>query len=314
MDKLTITTLIKNKAQELGFSFCGVARADFLEEEAPRLEQWLRRGHQGEMHYLENWFDKRLDPRKLLPGSKSVISVMHNYYTGRLPEDESAPRIARYAYGKDYHKVLRRKLQKLLDFIRDQVGDIQGRAFADSAPILERAWAVRAGLGWRGKNGMLIRRKQGSFYFLAELFVDLELEYDAPEIRDLCGRCRMCIDSCPTGAILEDRVLDAQRCISYLTIEYHGELQQEFEGKFQNRVFGCDICQEVCPHNRWSRPHGERRFLPHPELLKMTADDWRELDRETYDRLFAGRAVKRARFEGLRRTLDFLGLKSKKHG
>ncbi|MFH2054622.1 MAG: tRNA epoxyqueuosine(34) reductase QueG [bacterium] len=310
MDKLAITNLIKGKAQELGFSFCGVARADFLEEEAPRLEKWLRQGYQGEMRYLEEWFDKRLDPRKLLPGTRTVISLMHNYYTDKLPEDKAAPKIARYAYGKDYHRVVRKKLQTLLEFIRERVGDIQGRGFTDSAPILERAWATRAGLGWIGKNGMLIRRKAGSYFLLAELLVDCELDYDAPESRDLCGKCRLCIDACPTGAILEGRVLDARRCISYLTIEYHGGLPLEFTGKLENRVFGCDICQEVCPHNRWSRQHEEPTFEPHPELLRLTIEQWRELDQQTYERLFAGRAVKRATFAGLRRTLDFLGLRA----
>ena len=230
-----------------------------------------------------------------------------------MPADEQVPRISRYAYGRDYHRVLRKKLQSLLDYLREQVGDISGRGYSDSAPILERAWAARAGLGWIGKNNLLICKRQGSFFFLAELLVDIELEFDAPETRDPCGKCRLCLDACPTGAILAGRVIDARQCISYLTIEYRGELPTADSDKVAPWIFGCDICQEVCPHNRWSKPGTEARFRARPELLALTAEQWRELDSETYERLFAGSAVQRAGFAGLRRNLNYIGLRSKDH-
>jgi epoxyqueuosine reductase len=313
VDKRTLTESVRRKAQDLGFAFVGIAEAGFLADQAKMLENWLQAGRHGEMHYLEKNIDLRLDPRKLLPGTNSVISLMHNYYSDDLPANEEAPRISRYAYGKDYHKVLRKKLQSLLDYLREQVGDISGRGFSDSAPIMERAWAARAGLGWIGRNNLLIRKRQGSFFFLAELLVDVELEYDAPETRDPCGKCRLCVDACPTGAILDGRVIDASKCISYLTIEYRGELPEDKSTQVAPWIFGCDICQEVCPHNRWSTLSSEARFRPPEELLTLTTEQWRELKPETYERLFSGSAVQRAGFTGLQRNLNYIGLRPKGH-
>ena len=256
MDLLENTSFIKAKAVELGFSFCGIAKAEFLEDEAPRLEDWLKRGYQGKMSYLENYFDKRLDPRLLVPGAKSVISLGYNYSPSQEIVSKDNLKIARYAYGEDYHIVVKDKLRELLEEIQKCVGDVQGRAFVDSAPVMERPWAQRAGNGWIGKNSLLLNKQMGSYFFLAELIVDLELEHDSP-IKDYCGTCKACMDACPTEAIPEPYVVDGSKCISYFTIELKEAIPDSVQGKFENWVFGCDICQEVCPWNRFSKPHTE---------------------------------------------------------
>ncbi len=298
------TRLVKSTAAAMGFSFCGVSKAEFLEEEAPRLEEWLRRGYAGEMSYLERNFDKRLDPRLLVPGAKSVVSLMYNYY----PQEElsdSSHKISRYAYGEDYHRVIKDLLYELVSRLREQIGEFQGRVFVDSAPVMERAWAARSGLGWIGKNSLLLNRQQGSFFFLAELILDLELGPDGP-IRDYCGTCTACMDACPTGAIPEPYVVNGSACISYYTIELKEALPKEMKGKFENWVFGCDICQEVCPWNRFATPHQESRFLPPEELRNMEANDWVELTKPVFERIFANSAVQRTGYEGLTRNIQFL--------
>ncbi|MGB5138199.1 MAG: tRNA epoxyqueuosine(34) reductase QueG, partial [Candidatus Zixiibacteriota bacterium] len=287
------------------FDFCGIARADFLEEEAPRLERWLRLGKHGEMAYMNNWFDKRLDPRKLVDGAKSVICLMQNYYTDQVQTDPEAPRIAKYARGKDYHWVLKQKLFSIVDKLRADVGDFNFRVFVDSGPVLEKAWAAKAGLGWIGKNSLLLTREHGSFYFLCEIIVDFDLDYDRP-ITDFCANCRKCQDACPTGALVEPRILDARRCISYFTIEYRGDLPLELRDKFDNWMFGCDICQDVCPWNRKSIPHYESLFNPDSEMLNKSKTEWQEITRDVYNRLFRDTAVTRTRFEGLKRNIKFL--------
>ncbi len=297
---------IKQKARELGFDSVGIARAEFLENEAPRLENWLAKGYHGKMKYMENHFDKRLDPRKLVPDAKSVIVVMHNYYP-KKKQPEDTYRIAKYAYGEDYHYVLKRKLYQLVEFIREQAGDIAFRVFTDSAPVLEREWARRAGLGWIGKNSLLLQPGKGSFYFIAEIITDLELAYDTPTLFDRCGSCTRCIDACPTEAILPDRQIDASRCISYLTIELRDEmLPAEFKGKWEDWIFGCDICQDVCPWNRFSLPHDEPTFNPPPDLLQMTRREWEELSKPAFKRLFKKSAVMRTGYKGLIRNIRFL--------
>jgi epoxyqueuosine reductase len=298
--------MIYNEALRLGFSFAGIARAEHMDEEARQLEQWLNQGMHGKMEYMANHFDKRTDPRKLVEGARSVVSLMYNYYPEQEQEDETAPRIARYAYGKDYHFVVKRKLWSLLEFIRQEIGEVNGRYFVDSAPVLERDWARRAGVGWTGKNTLLINPKAGSYFFLAELIIDLELDYSSP-IKDYCGTCRRCIDACPTDAIAPDGYwLDGSKCISYFTIELKDALPEEYKGKFENWMFGCDICQEVCPWNRFSKPHQEPEFEPHPELLSMSREDWEELSEEAYRRVFKKSAVKRAKYAGLMRNINFL--------
>ena len=297
--------MIKTKALELGFSSCGIAKAEFLAEEAPRLERWLNLGMNGTMSYLNNWFDKRLDPRKLVDGAKSVICVLHNYYTDKEPTDPSTLMIARYARGKDYHWVTKKKLKLLLDFIHAEISDVNGRVFVDSAPIMEKAWAARAGLGWIGKNSLLLTRSSGSFHFIGTIITDLELEHDQPT-NDFCAKCRRCLDGCPTGAIVEPQIVDARKCISYLTIEYRGALPTELRSKFQNQIFGCDICQDVCPWNRKAKPHSEPQFESSPQLLSVTRDDWEKLKTGDYRRLFKGTAVTRTGFRGLKRNINFL--------
>ncbi|NOS55908.1 MAG: tRNA epoxyqueuosine(34) reductase QueG [Cyclobacteriaceae bacterium] len=301
------TKLIKSLASQLGFSFCGISKAEFLEEEAPRLEEWLKRGYQGKMSYLENHFDKRLDPRLLVSGAKSVISLMYNYYPNKdLAADKvDSYKIAKYAYGEDYHFVIKEKLKTFLALIQQEVGEVQGRAFVDSAPVHERAWAKKSGLGWIGKNSLLLNREMGSFFFLAELIIDLELEYDGP-IKDYCGTCTACMDACPTDAIPAPYVVDGSKCISYFTIELKEEIPTEVKGKFENWVFGCDICQDVCPWNRFSKPHQEKKFQPHPNLEKMTASDWREITEDVFDRLFQKSAVQRTKLNGLKRNIQFI--------
>lgn len=286
--------------------FCGFSRAEFLEEEAPRLEEWLNKNHHGKMGYMENHFDKRLDPRLLVDGSKSVISLALNYFPNETQIDKDVPKISKYAYGKDYHHVIKDKLKELLAFIREEIGEVDGRAFVDSAPVLDKAWAKKSGLGWIGKNSNLINKKSGSFFFLAELIIDLELEYDGP-IKDYCGTCTACIDECPTEAIIEPYKVDGSKCISYLTIELKDEiLPKEFKGKMENWAFGCDICQDVCPWNRFSKPHNEPLFNPHPDLLHLTKNDWQDLTKEVFQELFRKSAVKRTKFEGLKRNIKFL--------
>ncbi|MBK9419213.1 MAG: tRNA epoxyqueuosine(34) reductase QueG [Flavobacteriales bacterium] len=296
--------MIKAKAHELGFLACGMARAGFLEEEAPRLEQWLRQGKQGSMGYMERNFDMRLDPTKLVPGAKSVISLAYNYFTPPKQLDPEAPKLSTYAYGRDYHKVVKQRLKPLVEHITEQFGQVAFRTFVDSAPVLEKAWAERAGLGWRGKNTNVIRQGAGSFFFLCEIILDLDLEPDAPAT-DHCGTCRRCIDACPTEAITPYGV-DGSRCISYLTIELKEAIPQEFEGRMAGWTFGCDICQQVCPWNRFSAQHREPEFTPKAELVGLSADEWHGMTEVVFDRLFEGSAVKRTGYAGLVRNLDLL--------
>ena len=306
MTSAELTHLVKTEAYRLGFSFAGVARARPLDEEARRLEEWLNRGYHGKMSYLENHFDKRIDPTRLVPGAKSVLSLMYNYF----PEDDTpsteVPKISRYAYGEDYHFVLKRKLKELLHFLRDEVGAVDGRVFVDSAPVLERDWAKHAGTGWVGKNTLLINPKAGSYFFLCELISDLELEPDGP-MRDYCGSCTRCIEACPTGAISPGGYLvDGSKCISYLTIELREAIPEAFQEQMEGWMFGCDICQEVCPWNRFSQPHREPAFAPHPDLPKMGQADWEELTEETFRAVFKSSAVKRTKYGGLQRNIRFL--------
>ena len=309
MDKTLHTRMIREEAARLGFSFAGIARAEQMDEEARRLESWLNAGMHGQMGYMANHFDKRIDPRKLVEGAKSVISLLYNYYPEQRQSDPAAPKISRYAYGEDYHFVLKRKLKDLLRFIGEEIGEVSGRCFVDSAPVLERDWARRSGVGWMGRNTMLINPKAGSYYFLAELILDLDLVYDHP-IRDYCGTCTRCIEACPTDAISPGGyVVDGSKCISYFTIELREAIPEEYRGQFDNWMFGCDICQEVCPWNRFSTSHSEPAFEPHPQLLEMTKGDWEELTEEVFRELFRRSAVKRTGFEGLRRNLGFLGEK-----
>lgn len=297
---------IKAKAAEMGFFLCGIARAEFMEEEARRLEKWLNQGFHGEMSYMENHFDKRTDPRLLVPGAKSVISLAYNYYHPEKQKDPEAPKISMYAYGKDYHKVVKKKLKQFFAWIQSEYGAVEGRYFVDSAPVLERDWARRSGVGWVGKNTLLIHPRKGSWFFLAEIIVDLELEADQP-ITDYCGTCTRCIDACPTDAISpQGYVMDGSRCISYLTIELKKSLPEEFAGKMENWAFGCDICQSVCPWNRFANPHSEEKFLPASELLSLSQKEWLTLDSYAFERIFEGSAVKRTGLEGIRRNIAFL--------
>ena len=299
------TRWIKEKALSMGFTSIGVSRAGFLEEEAPKLEQWLKSGYQGEMRYLENHFDKRLDPRLLVEGAKSVISLTYNYFPEKT-QNNDAYKLAKYAYGQDYHHVVKAKLKNLMQAIQEEIGEVAGRAFTDSAPVLERAWAEKSGLGWRGKNSLLLQKQHGSFFFLAELVVDLELEYDAEFTTDHCGTCTQCIDVCPTEAILPNNTVDGSKCISYYTIELKNELPSSEKGKFENWMFGCDLCQDVCPWNRFSKPHSEPLFQPHPDLLQMTQRDWEEITEDVFQKVFRKSAVKRTKFSGLKRNIRFL--------
>ena len=290
-NKENYTELIKNEAKRLGFISCGISRAEFLEDEAPRLEKWLKMKMNGEMKYMENYFEKRLDPRKLVDDAKSIISLTYNYYPEDL-QNKEAPKVSKYAYGMDYHYVIKEKLNFFLTFIKDKIGDVHGRAFVDSAPILEKAWAAKSGIGWVGKNSNLITKQVGSFYFLAELIVDLDLDYDTIE-SDHCGQCTACIDSCPTEAITEPYVVDGSKCISYFTIELKENIPQEFKGKFDDWVFGCDVCQDVCPWNKFSKSHKEPLFQSSSELMKMSRDEWNEITEETFNKIFKNSAVKR---------------------
>ncbi|TCI85922.1 tRNA epoxyqueuosine(34) reductase QueG [Tenacibaculum sp. M341] len=296
--------IIKQHAKRLGFLSCGIAKADFLEKEAPRLEAWLKNDYHGKMQYMENHFDKRLDPRLLVEGSKSVISLAYNYFPEEQQKDDTY-KIAKYAYGEDYHHVIKNKLFELLACIRDEIGEVDGRCFVDSAPVLERAWAEKAGLGWNGKHTLLIQKQQGSFFFLAELIIDLELEYDTPFTTDHCGSCTRCIDACPTKAILPNNQLDGSKCISYLTIELRDNIPTQFKDQMQDWVFGCDICQDVCPWNRFSKQHNESLFNPKENLLELTKSDWKELTEETFRKVFKKSAVKRTKYVGLMRNVGF---------
>ncbi|WMI69396.1 tRNA epoxyqueuosine(34) reductase QueG [Mangrovimonas sp. YM274] len=300
----TYTQRIKTEAKRLGFLSCGISEAGFLEAEAPRLEQWLQNNMHGEMRYMENHFDKRLDPTKLVEGSKSVISLLLNYYPEKTQEATNY-KLSKYAYGADYHFVIKDKLKQLLEFINEDVGEVNGRAFVDSAPVLDKAWAAKSGLGWIGKNSNLLTKQLGSFYFIAELIVDLELEYDTPTT-DHCGSCTACIDACPTEAITSAYVVDGSKCISYFTIELKENIPTEFKGKFDNWMFGCDVCQDVCPWNRFSKPHNEPLFNPHPDLLSMSKTDWEEITEETFNKVFKKSAVKRTKWSGLKRNIQFL--------
>jgi epoxyqueuosine reductase len=300
----THTAIVKQTASELGFSFCGVSKAEFLAEEAPRLETWLKRGYQGKMVYLENHFDKRLDPTLLVPGAKSVVSLLYNYHPKEIHQPESGPKLAKYAYGEDYHQVIKEKLKTFLDLLRERIGQVEGRVFVDSAPVHERAWAAKGGLGWIGKNSLLLNRNLGSFFFLAELILDIELEPDGP-MPDYCGTCTACMDACPTEAIPEAGVVDGSRCISYLTIELREAIPEEFKGRMEGWAFGCDICQDVCPWNRFSKPHSEPRFEPQG-WEQLTPREWHEMTEEVFGRVFSKSAVKRTKFEGLKRNLGFL--------
>ncbi len=298
------TQLIKAESKRLGFLSCGISKAGFLEDEAPRLEAWLNKNHHGQMSYMENHFDKRLNPTLLVDDSKSVISLLLNYFPSEEQNTDSY-KISKYAYGQDYHFVIKEKLKELLHTIQSEIGAVSGRAFVDSAPVLDKAWAAKSGLGWIGKNSNLISQKTGSFYFIAELIIDLELEYDAPTT-DHCGTCTACIDSCPTEAIVSPYVVDGSKCISYFTIELKDNLPQEMKGKFNDWMFGCDVCQDVCPWNRFSKPHSEPLFNPNKELLSFTKKDWEEITEDTFNKVFKNSAVKRTKLSGLSRNIKFL--------
>ncbi|MDG2344348.1 MAG: tRNA epoxyqueuosine(34) reductase QueG [Flavobacteriales bacterium] len=303
------TQLIKKKAFELGFSHVGISKASFLEDEARKLEIWLKNNHHGKMKYMENYFDLRTDPRKLVDDAKSVVTVLINYNTDNVQKDKTVPKISKYAYGKDYHFIIREKLNALYDYIKLQIGEVNARGFVDSAPVMDKVWAKKSGLGWLGKNSNIINRETGSFFFIGELILDLELDTDVP-IKDYCGTCTKCIDACPTDAIVEPYVVDGSKCISYLTIELKDELiPDEFKGKMDDWIFGCDVCQDVCPWNRFSKPHNEEWFDPHVDLLSLTKTDWEELNIETFNKVFKKSAVKRTKYEGLKRNIKFINTK-----
>ncbi|OUU21598.1 MAG: tRNA epoxyqueuosine(34) reductase QueG [Flavobacteriaceae bacterium TMED48] len=303
--KSEYTSKIKSAAKALGFLSCGISKADFLEDEAPRLEQWLNHGHHGSMSYMERHFDKRLDPRLLVPGAKSVVSLLLNYHTDKKQTDPKAPKISSYAYGTDYHFVIKEKLKELMQIIHREIGEVNGRVFVDSAPVMDKAWAAKSGLGWLGKNTNLISKQVGSFFFIAELIIDLELDYDAP-VTDHCGSCTACIDACPTDALLQPYQIDGSKCISYLTIELKENIPTEFKGQMDNWAFGCDVCQTVCPWNRFAKPHSEPAFEPHEELLNLTKSEWQEMTSVIFNKVFKNSAVKRTKFEGLKRNIKFL--------
>ena len=302
------TFFIKTTALSLGFDYCGIAKAERLEEDERRLESWLNKGFNGKMSYMENYFDLRIDPTKLVPGAKSMITLLMNYFPSQQQNPE-APQLSKYAYGKDYHEVIKEKLKKFLQLIKENIGEIHGRGFTDSAPVLERSWAAKSGLGWVGKNGNLITKDNGSFFFIATLITDLELEADNPFVKDYCGTCTKCIDACPTEAILPNKVINGSKCISYFTIELKDMLiPDEMKGKFENKMFGCDICQDVCPWNRFSKPTNEIGFTPLNEVLNFSKNDWEELTEESFKIIFKKSPLKRSKFEGIKRNLKFLDL------
>jgi epoxyqueuosine reductase len=300
--------LIKAKAIELGFDACGISKADFLEEEAPRLEKWLNLNYQGKMAYMANHFDKRLDPRKLIDGAKSVITVILNYFPEQtLPEKDDSYKISKYAYGTDYHFVLKDKLKDLMDYISEEIGEVNGRVFVDSAPVMDKVWAKKSGIGWVGKHTNLITREIGSFFFIGEIICDLELQADVG-MKDYCGTCTRCVDACPTDAITEPYVVDGSKCISYFTIELKEAIPEEVKGKFENWIFGCDICQDVCPWNRFSTPTLTPNFMQHADLQQFTKNDWEEISQEVFQEIFRRSAVKRTKLEGLKRNIEFVKL------
>jgi epoxyqueuosine reductase len=300
------TFLIKQYTQQLGFDYCGIAKAVALDDDARRLESWLNKGYNGTMQYMENNFELRINPTKLVPGAKSVITLLLNY-TPAQQQNADVPKISTYAFGKDYHEVIKDKLKLLLKFIKENIGEVNGRGFVDSAPVLERAWAQKSGLGWVGKNGNLINKQAGSFFFIATLIVDIALEYDNPIAKDYCGTCTKCIDECPTDAILPNKVIDGSKCISYFTIELKDALIPDaMKGKFNNWMFGCDVCQDVCPWNRFSKPTNEIQFTPIAEILNFTANDWEELTEENFKIIFKNSPLKRAKFAGVKRNLKFI--------
>ena len=300
------TAIVKSLAVEQGFAYVGIAKARRLNEEASKLEEWLARGYHGKMSYMENHFEKRVDPTKLVPGAKSVVSLLYNYQTSQKQHDPLAPKISKYAFGEDYHFVIKKKLRQLIEGIREQIGPVEGRCFVDSAPVLERDWAKHAGVGWTGKNSLLINPRSGSYFFLAELIMDLDLDPDQP-LKDYCGTCTKCIEACPTDAIApQGYLVDGSRCISYLTIELREAIPKEFAGKLENWMFGCDICQEVCPWNRFATEHHEPAFDPTDELLEMTNEQWLELTKEVFSKFFKKSAVKRTKYVGLKRNIEFL--------
>jgi epoxyqueuosine reductase len=298
------THLIKTEAKRLGFLSCGVSKAGFLEEEAPRFEFWLNQNHHGKMSYMEDHFDKRLNPTLLVEDSKSVISLLLNYYPPKEQIKDSY-KISKYAYGKDYHNVIKKKIKKLLNHIKTEIGDVYGRAFVDFAPVMDKAWAAKSGLGWIGKNSNLLTQQVGSFYFIAELIIDLELEYDNATT-DHCGTCTACIDACPTQAIVTPYVVDGSKCISYFTIELQDNIPIEMKGKLDDWMFGCDVCQDVCPWNKFSKAHSEPLFNPYPELLSYTKKDWEEITEETFTKVFTNSPLKRVQLEGLKKNINFL--------
>jgi epoxyqueuosine reductase len=300
--------IIKKEAQKLGFDYCGISKAEFLEQEAPKLETFLKNNYHGEMKYLENYFDKRLDPRLLHPGTKTVVSLMLNYFP-KIQQNDNTYKVAKYAYGEDYHEVIKLKCKELITEIQKQLGDINARCFVDSAPIMERVWAEKSGLGWVGKNGLIIHPKQGSFFFLAEILIDIECEVDGP-IKDYCGTCNKCVEACPTEAILPNKTLNAQKCISYLTIELKNELSSEFKNKTEDWIFGCDICQDICPWNRFSKQHQNQAFNPLSDVLEFTKNDWENLEQEQFNKIFKKSAIKRTKFAGLKRNIDYNKIKS----
>ncbi|NBW28492.1 MAG: tRNA epoxyqueuosine(34) reductase QueG [Flavobacteriaceae bacterium] len=302
--KSKYSSYIKSEAKRLGFLSCGISKAGFLEQEAPRLENWLKKNQHGQMSYMENNFDKRLNPTLLVNGAKSVVSLLLNYYPSEL-QNQNSYKISKYAYGQDYHSVIKEKLKELLFSIQANIGEVNGRAFVDSAPVLDKAWAAKSGIGWIGKNSNLLTQQVGSFYFIAELIIDLELEYDHATT-DHCGTCTACIDSCPTDAIVAPYIVDGSKCISYFTIELKDNIPSEMKGKFDDWAFGCDICQDVCPWNKFSKPHSEPLFNPNPELLSMSKKDWEEITEDTFKIIFKNSAIKRTKFEGIKRNINFL--------
>jgi epoxyqueuosine reductase len=302
--KQIYTSLIKQHAKRLGFEYCGISKAGFLEDEAPRLETWLNKNMHGEMKYMENYFDKRLDPRLLVDGAKSVVSLLLNYYPAK-EQNPDAPKISKYAYGSDYHYVIKEKCKTLIEILKEEIGDVNGRCFVDSAPVMDKAWAQKSGLGWVGKNSNLINKNSGSFFFIAELILDIELEYDGP-IQDYCGTCTRCIDACPTEAIIAPYVIDGSKCISYFTIELKENIPTEYKNKFDKWAFGCDVCQDVCPWNRFSKPHAEPLFNNDTGLLDWDSKQWQEITQEVFSKVFKNSAVKRTGFKGLKRNIEFL--------
>jgi epoxyqueuosine reductase len=297
--------LVKEMAVQYGFDYCGIAKAVPLDEDARRLENWLHQGMHADMQYMENYFDLRIDPSKLVPGARSVITLLKNYYPAEIPEQEL--KISKYAYGKDYHEVIRPQLRSMISELQDKIGQFNGRGFVDSAPVLERAWARKSGLGWIGKNGNLINKQSGSFFFIATLITDIDLDYDDPLAKDYCGSCTKCIDACPTEAILPGKVINGSKCISYFTIELKDEIiPSEMKGRFSNWMFGCDICQDVCPWNRFSHPHNEEAFAPFPEILNLSTKEWEELSEEMFRKIFKFSPLSRSKHKGIQRNIRFL--------